>query len=36
MITTIASWKLIMLFIFVFLAGYCVGHIDLDNDDEES
>ena len=37
MVTTIASWKLVILFVCTFLAGYFVGTIDLNhNDDEES
>lgn len=32
-VTTIASWKLVILFISVFLAGYFVGTIKLEDDD---
>ena len=33
--TTIASWKLVMLFVLVFLAGYAFATIDLSDDEED-
>ena len=33
--TTIASWKLVMLFVLVFFAGYAFATIDLSDDDED-
>lgn len=35
MVTTIYSWKLVILFVCTFLAGYFVAKIDLDHDDDE-
>lgn len=33
--TTIASWKLVMLFVLVFFAGYGFAVIDLTEEDED-
>lgn len=33
--TTIASWKLVMLFVLVFFAGYGFAAIDLSDDEDD-